>query len=55
MENVVRDLTTTLCRSIERQVLAWAPLRARLGGRPVLPGRPVPTDGVASYSSERLV
>ena len=47
MENAMRDLSTTLCRGIARQVLASAPLRARLHGRPVLPGRPVPTDGLA--------
>ena len=47
MENAMRDLSTTLCRGIARQVLASAPLRARLDGRPVLPGRPVPTDGLA--------
>ena len=32
----------------QRHVFASAPLRARLDGRPVLPGRPVPTDGLAS-------
>ena len=47
MENVMRDLSTTLCRGIAQQVLASAPLRGRLDGRPVLPGRPVPTDGLA--------
>ena len=47
MENAMRDLSTTLCRGIARQVLASAPLRAHLDGRPVLPGRPVPTDGLA--------
>ena len=47
MENTMRDLSTTLCRGIARQVLASAPLRARLDGRPVLLGRPVPTDGLA--------
>ena len=46
-ENAMRDLSTTLCRGIARQDLASAPLRARLDGRPVLPGRPVPTDGLA--------
>ena len=30
----MRDLSTTLSRGIARQVLAWAPLRARLDGRP---------------------
>ena len=47
MENAMRYLSTTLRRGIARQVLASAPLRARLDGRPVLPGRPVPTDGLA--------
>ena len=47
IENAMRDLSTTLCRGIARQVLASAPLRVRLDGRPVLPGRPVPTDGLA--------
>ena len=46
MENAMRDLSTTLCRGIARQVLASAPLRACLDGRPVLPGRPIPTDGL---------
>ena len=39
-----RDLPTTLCRGITRQVLATVPLRARLNGRPVVAGLPVPTD-----------
>ena len=47
MENAMRDLSTTVCRGIAWQVLASAPLRARLDGRPVLPGRPFPTDGLA--------
>ena len=47
MENAMRDLSTTLCRGIARQVFASAPVGARLDGRPVLPGRPVPTDGLA--------
>ena len=47
MENAMRDLSTALCRGIARQVLAAAPLRARLDGCPVLPGRPVPTVGLA--------
>ena len=37
-------LSTTLCRGITRQVLATVPLRARLNGRPVVAGLPVPTD-----------
>ena len=47
MENAMRDLSTTLCRSIAWQVLASAPLRERQHGGPVRPGRPVPTDGLA--------
>ena len=52
MEIATRDLSTTLCRGIARQVLASAPLRARLDGRPVLPGRPVPTDGLGPSSHQ---
>ena len=47
MDNAMHDLSTTLCRGIARQVLAAAPLQARLDGQAVLPGRPVPTDGLA--------
>ena len=47
MENAMRDLSTALCRGIARQVLASARLQARLDGRPVLTGRPFPTDGLA--------
>ena len=47
IENAMRDLSNTLCRGIARQVLASAPLRARLDGRPVLPGLHVLTDGLA--------
>ena len=47
MEDAMRDLSTTLCRGIAWQALTSAPLRARLDGRPVLPGQPVPTDGLA--------
>ena len=50
MDNAMRDLYMMLCRGIGGQVLSSAPLRARLDGRTVLPGRPVPTDGLA-YSS----
>ena len=46
MESGMRDLSTTLC-GITRQVLASALLRVRLDGRPVLPGLPVPTNGLA--------
>ena len=44
LENAMRDLSATLCRGITRQVLAAVPLRARLNGRPVVAGLPVPTD-----------
>ena len=40
----MRDLSTTLCRGITRQVIATVPLRAHLNGRPVVAGLPVPTD-----------
>ena len=39
----MRDLFMTLFRGIARQVLATVPLRARLNGRPVVAGLPVPT------------
>ena len=40
----MRDLSTTLCRRITRQVLTTGPLRACLNGRPEVAGLPVPTD-----------
>ena len=40
----MRDLSTTLCRAITRQVFATVPLRALLNGRPVVAGLPVPSD-----------
>ena len=46
LENAMRDLSTTLCRGITRQVLATVPLRARLNGRPAVAGLPVPTDNL---------
>ena len=50
LENAMRDLCATLCRGITRQVLAMVPLRARVNGRPVVAGLPVPTDDlVPSY------
>ena len=42
LENAMRDLSTTLCLKITRQVLATVPLRAHLNGRPVVAGLPVP-------------
>ena len=47
MENAMCDRSTALCRSVFRQALASAPLQARLDGRPILPSRPVPADGLA--------
>ena len=46
-ENAMRSLPKTLCRGIARQVLASAPVRVRLDGRPALPGLPIPTNGLA--------
>ena len=39
----MRDLSTTLCRGITRQVLATVPLRARLNRHLAVAGVPVPT------------
>ena len=47
MENAMRDLSTTLCRGIARQLLASTLVRACLDGRSVLPGQPVSSDGLA--------
>ena len=44
LENSMRDLSTTLCWVITRQILATVPLRARVNGHPVVAGLPVPTD-----------
>ena len=49
----MRDLSTTLCRGITRQVLATVPLRARLNGRPVVAGLPVPTDDLVPVAAGR--
>ena len=40
----MRDLSSTLCQGITRQVLATVPLRARLNGHPAVAGLPVLTD-----------
>ena len=40
----MRDLSTTLCRGITRQVLATVPLRARPNGHPVVAGLHMLTD-----------
>ena len=47
MENAMSDLCTTLCCGVAKQALASAPLRACLHVQPVLPWRPVPTEGLA--------
>ena len=44
LHHATRDLSTTLCRAVARQVRACAPLMARLMGKPVLAGLAVPTD-----------
>ena len=44
LENAMRELPTTLCRGITRQVFATVPLRARLNTHPVFAELPVPTD-----------
>ena len=53
VENAMRDLSTTTCRGIAWQVLASAPLRARLDGQPVLPGRSVRTEFKGSLKAPR--
>ena len=49
-ENAMRDLSTTLCQGIARQVLATVLLCDRLNGRPVVAGLPVPTDDLVPVS-----
>eukprot|EP00892_Ulva_mutabilis_P000040 jgi/Ulvmu1/10036/UM059_0085.1 len=51
--NAMRDLSTTLCRALARQARTAAPLRARLVGRALLPGLPVPTDGLPALTGHR--
>ena len=46
LENAIRDLSTTLCRAVARQVHAAAPLMARHAGKAVLTGLAVPSDDV---------
>ena len=46
-EIAMRALSMTLCRGIAQQVIALPTLRPRLGGPPVLPVQPVPTDCLA--------
>ena len=45
-ENAMGDLSTTLCRGVARPVIPSMSLQARMDGRAVLPGLPVPTDGL---------
>ena len=47
IENAMRDLSTTPCRGVARQVIASMPLQAWMDGRAVLPGLTVPTDGLS--------
>ena len=54
LRNAMRDLSTTLCRGVTRQVLAAAPLRRRLMGEAVLPGLPVPTDDLLPVAGGRV-
>ena len=44
LENAMRDISTTLCRAVARQVCAAAPVQARFAGKAVLVGLEVPTD-----------
>ena len=46
LANGMRNLSTTLCQEITRQVLATVPLRARVNGHPVVAGLSVRTDDV---------
>ena len=46
MENAMRDLSTTLCGGVARRVIASMSRQARMDGRAVLPGLPVPADGL---------
>ena len=46
LENAMRDISTTLCRAVARQVCAAAPVQARFAGKAVC--RP-------SYYSDKLV
>ena len=45
MENAMLDPSNSPCRWFARQVIASMPLQARMDGRAVLPGLPVPIDG----------
>lgn len=47
LENAMRDLSTTLCRAVARQVRAAAPLMARHAGKAVLMGLTVPSDDLS--------
>ena len=52
LENAMRDMSTTLCRGIRRQVLATVPRRARLNGHLVVAGLPVPPDDLIPFAGE---
>ena len=44
LENALRDISTTLCRAVARQICAAAPVQARFAGKTVLVGLAVPTN-----------
>ena len=44
LENAMRELSTTMCRALARQVRACGPMRARIEGKLVLAGKSKPTD-----------
>ena len=43
VESALRELSVTLCRGNHRIVAAYAALNARMTGRALIPGLPVPT------------
>ena len=52
LENAMRDISTTMCRAVARQVRASAPLVARLQGKPVLAGLAVPADDLEPLAGQ---
>ena len=52
LENAMRDLSTTMCRAVARQVRASAPVQARHTGKAVLVGLAVPTDDLPPLVSQ---
>ena len=55
LQGAMRDLSTTLCRAVARQVRASAPVVARLVGKPVLAGLSVPTDDLLPLTGHPAV